>query len=66
MKLCDLLSMFTNSNFLLTIEGVCNEWYSGAELLQDEAEYRKHLDCRVKTMAIICTNGDPELCLEIE
>ena len=66
MRLRDVLNKFTNSSFLLTINGVCDEWYGGVEDLQKEDYYKKYRDKKVVGMAILCTNMTPELCIEIE
>ena len=66
MRLKDVINMFSNSSFLLTINGVCDEWYGGIEELPNESYYNKYKDKRVLSMAILLTNGMPELCIEIE
>lgn len=66
MRLRDVLNKFTNSSFLLTINGVCDEWYGGVEELKKEAYYKEYRDKTVKSMAILSTNDKPELIIRIE
>lgn len=66
MKLKDLLNKFTNDNFLLTINGICTEWYGGSSGLPHEDYYIKYRDKKVIGIAIISTNMMPELCITIE
>lgn len=66
MKLRDVLNKFSNSAFLLTINGVCDEWYGGVEEIKNEPYYSKYKDKKVISMAILLTNETPELCVRIE
>ena len=66
MKLKDLINKFTNSCFLLTINGVCDEWMNGIEELPKESYYHKYKDKKVLSMAILTTNETPELIIRIE
>lgn len=66
MKLRDILNKFTNSSWLLTINGVCDEWYGGVEELKEEDYYKKYRDKKVLSMAILSTNEVPELIITIE
>lgn len=66
MRLRDVLNKFTNSSFLLTINGVCDEWYGGVEELKKEEYYKEYRDKTVKSMAILSTNDKPELIIRIE
>ena len=65
MKLRDILNKFTNSDFLLTINGVCNEWYGGVDELKHEEYYKNYSNKKVVSMAILMTNMYPELCITI-
>lgn len=66
MKLKDVLNKFSNPAFLLTINGVCDEWYCGVEELKKEPYYKKYKDKKVLSMAILSTNLTPELIIKIE
>lgn len=66
MRLRDVLNKFINRDFLLTINGVCDEWYGGVEELKEEEYYKKYRDKKVISMAILSTNMTPELIIEIE
>lgn len=66
MKLRDVLNKFTDSSFLLTINGVCDEWYGGVEKLKGEDYYKNYRDKKVISMAILSTNELPELIIRIE
>lgn len=66
MRLKDIIDKFTNSNFLLTINGVCDEWLNGIEELPEESYYHKYKDKKVLSMAILTTNEMPELVIQIE
>ena len=66
MRLRDVLNKFTNSAWLLTINGVCDEWYGGVEELKDQDYYKDYRDKKVISMAILTTNEMPELCITIE
>lgn len=65
MKLGIILNKFTNSDFLLTINGICDEWYGGAAELKAQSYYKEYRDKKVISMAILETNNMPELCIHI-
>lgn len=67
MKLQELLNKFTNADFLITVKGWCNELSFYEYEDEKKAEYwKKYKDKKVKSMAILLTNGRPELIIEIE
>lgn len=66
MRLRDVLNKFTNSAWLLTINGVCDEWYGGVEKLKEQDYYKDYRDKKVIRMSILMTNEMPELCITIE
>jgi hypothetical protein len=67
MRLRDVLNQFKNSaDFLLTVNGVCDEWLGGVQKLPAEPYYSKYRDCRVRGMSILMTNFMPELIIKIE
>ena len=67
MRLQELLNKFTNSGFLLTVNGWCDELSFGEYEDEKKQEYWKMFkDKKVKRMAILITNDRPELCITIE
>ena len=66
MKLKEVLNKFANVSWLLTINGVCDEWYGGVEKLKKEDYYKNYKEKKVIEMAILSTNCMPELCITIE
>ena len=66
MKLKTFLNKFTNSDWLLTINGVCDEWYGGVNELKKEEYYKKYKDKNVIGIAILLTNNMPELIIRLE
>ena len=67
MRLQELLNKFTNANFLITVNGWCNELsFYEYENEKKEEYWKKYKDKKVLSMAILTTNGSPELCITIE
>lgn len=67
MRLQELLDMFTNCEFLLTVNGLCEELYFyDYEDEKKEDYWEEYKDKKVKSMAILTTNEMPELCITIE
>lgn len=67
MRLQEVLNKFTNANFLLTVNGLCDEMsFYDYEDEKKEDYWKKYKDKRVKSMAILTTNEMPELCITIE
>lgn len=67
MRLQELLNKFTNADFLITVNGWCEELsFYEYENEKKEEYWKKYKDKKVKSMAILTTNGNPELCIEIE
>ena len=67
MRLQEVLNKFTNCDFLITVNGGCSELYFGEYEDEKKREYwKEYKDKKVKSMAILTTNGEPELCIEIE
>lgn len=67
MRLQELLNKFTNESFLITVDGWCDELsFSEYENEKKEDYWQKYKDKRVKSLAILTTNGRPELCITIE
>lgn len=68
MTLEDVLSKFTNTDFLLTVDGLCDEWYDGISELEKTEYldiYEKYRDREVKSFALLCTNMEPELIIRL-
>lgn len=67
MRLQELLNKFTNEDFLLTVDGWCEELeFSSYEEEKKEDYWKKYKDRKVSSMAILTTNGRPELCIRLE
>lgn len=67
MRLQALLDKFTNSDFLITVNGWCDELsFSEYENEKREEYWKKYKNKKVLSMAILITNGRPELCITIE
>ncbi len=67
MRLQELLEKIENEDFLLTVNGWCNELSFGEYENEKKEEYwKKFKNKKVKNMVIITTNGRPELCITIE
>ena len=67
MRLQELLDKFTNCEFLLTVNGLCEELsFYDYEDEKKEDYWEKYKDKKVKSMAILTTNEMPELCITIE
>ena len=67
MRLQEVLNKFTNTDFQLSVNGWCNELpFDEYENEKKEDYWREYKDRRVKSMAIITTNGIAELLIEIE
>lgn len=67
MRLQEVLNKFKNSDFLLTVNGWCDELYFCEYEDEKKQEYWKEFkDKKVADMAILTTNGRPELCIRIE
>ena len=67
MRLQEVLNKFTNSDFMITVDGWCDElsfWEYEEEKKQDY--WKEYKDRKVKGMAILTTNGRPELCISLE
>lgn len=67
MRLQEVLNKFTNKDFLITVNGWCDElsFYE----YEDEKKmdyWKEYKDKKIKSMAILTTNGRPELCITIE
>ena len=67
MRLQELLDKFTNCEFLLTVNGLCEELsFYDYEDEKKEDYWEEYKDKKVKSMAILTTNEMPELCITIE
>ncbi|KAB0575115.1 hypothetical protein EI53_02242 [Fusobacterium naviforme] len=67
MRLQELLNKFTNADFLLTVDGWCEElsFYDYEEEKREEY-WKEYKNKKIKGLAILITNERPELCIELE
>lgn len=67
MRLQELLNKFTNADFLLTVDGWCDElsFYDYEEEKREEY-WKEYKNKKIKGLAILITNERPELCIELE
>ena len=67
MRLQEVLNKFTNADFLITVDGWCDELPFGEYEEEKKCEYwKKYKDRKIKGMSIITTNGRPELCIRLD
>ena len=67
MRLQELLNKFTNANFLLSVEGLCEELSFFEYEEEKKKEYwKKYKNRKIKNLILITTNHKPELCIELE
>lgn len=67
MRLQEFLNKFTNSDFLLTVTGWCEELpFSEYEEEKQQDYWSKYKNRKIKSFAILTTNERPELCIELE
>lgn len=67
MKLQELLNKFTNNDFLLTVDGWCDELsFYNYEDEKKEGYWKEYKNKKIKGLAILTTNERPELCIELE
>lgn len=66
MTLGDVLNVLSNREFLLTVTGVCDGWYGGADRLKKEKYYITYKDRMVENMTVLLTNGIPELSISLK
>ena len=65
MTLKDVLSKFNDYKFYLSVSGVCEELYGGADYLLHDEIGAEHLEKEVVYMSILNTYGIPELVIGI-
>lgn len=67
MRLQKILNKFTDTDFLITVNGWCDELpFHEYENEKKQEYWKKYKDKKVKGMSILITNGRPELCIEIK
>lgn len=67
MKLQELLNKFTNDDFIITVNGWCDELpFCEYEEEKKEKYWEKFKNKKIKSLAILTTNEMPELCITIE
>jgi len=66
MKLQTFLNKFTNDDFILTVDGWCDEMpFSEYEEEKKMDYWKKYKDREIKSFAILTTNDRPELCIKL-
>lgn len=67
MRLQEVLNKFSNNDFLITVDGWCDE-LSFCEYEEEKKMnyWKKYKDKKIKSMSLLITNNMPELCIEIE
>jgi hypothetical protein len=66
MKLQTFLNKFTNDDFILTVDGWCDEMpFSEYEEEKKMDYWKKYKDREIKSFAILTTNDRPELCIRL-
>lgn len=64
MKLQEFLNKISNTDFLLTVHGLCDELdFYNYEDLKEEAFWKDYKDRKIKRFSILMTNERPELCI---
>lgn len=67
MKLRELLNKFTDDDFLITIDGLCDEMpFYEYEKEKQQDYWKEYQDRKVIGLAILETNGQPELCIDLD
>lgn len=67
MRLQEFLNKFTNEDFLITVDGWCEELPFSSYEEEKKADYwKKYKDRKIASMAILTTNGEPELIIHLE
>lgn len=66
MRLQEFLNKFTNTDFLLTVDGWCDEMPFSEYEEEKKAEYwSEYKNRKIKSFAILTTNDAPELCISL-
>ena len=67
MRLQEVLNKFTNADFLLTVNGWCEELdFCDYEDEKERNYWKDFKNKRVTDLALLTTNGRPELCITME
>lgn len=67
MRLQELLNKFSNNQFVLTVDGWCDEMPFGKYPEEQKQDYwKKYKYRKVKSLAIIVSNGSPEFLISLE
>ncbi len=67
MRLQEVLNKLSNSNFSLSVKGMCEEVpFWAYDELKKEDYWGKYKNRKVKNIAILITNGWPELRITVE
>lgn len=67
MKLQTFLNKFTNDDFLLTVDGWCEEMPFSEYINEKEncTYWKNYKNREIKSFAILTTNDRPELCISL-
>ena len=67
MRLQEVLNKFTNDDFLITVDGMCDELpFWEFESVKTEDYWKHYKNREIKGMAILITNEMPELCIRLK
>ena len=67
MRLQEVLNKFTNDDFLITVDGMCDELpFWEYEKIKTEDYWQHYKNREIRTMAILTTNEMPELCISLK
>lgn len=67
MTVQELLNKFTNDDFILTVDGWCDELpFSEYEEEKKQEYWNKYKNAKVESLAILKTNEKPELYIKIK
>lgn len=67
MKLQTFLNKFTNDDFILTVDGWCDEMPFCEYSEEKKSNYWKNYkDREIESYAILTTNDRPELCIKLK
>lgn len=67
MRVQELLNKFSNDNFLITVDGWCEELSFREYENEKKQEYwKKFKNRKIASLAILTTNEQPELCISLE
>lgn len=67
MRVQELLNKFSNDNFLITVDGWCEELsFCEYEDEKKQTYWEQFKNRKIASLAILTTNERPELCISLE